>query len=108
MKILFYGDSITDMGRDREMSENAFALGLGLGTGYVNFVAAELMNESPKKYQFINRGVSGNRSVDLYARIKSDCWNYQPDVWSVLVGINDTLDGTAPEASTPTQDPVNP
>ena len=34
-------------------------------------------------------GISGNRSVDLYARVKADCWNLKPDVVSVLIGIND-------------------
>ena len=36
-----------------------------------------------------NTGISGDRSVDIYARIKRDCWNIQPDVISVLMGIND-------------------
>lgn len=89
MKILFYGDSITDMDRDRNASGDDFRRGMGLGHGYVNFVTAELLCENPDRYEFINRGISGNRIVDLYARIKADCWNYQPDVISVLIGIND-------------------
>lgn len=89
MKILFYGDSITDMDRDRNASGDDFRRGMGLGHGYVNFVAAELLGEYPDRYEFINRGISGNRIVDLYARIKADCWNHQPDVVSVLIGIND-------------------
>ena len=43
MKILFYGDSITDMGRSREMDGNAF----GYGVGYVNSVASTLKYENP-------------------------------------------------------------
>ena len=39
---------------------------------------------------FQNRGISGNRIVDLYARIKSDVINLKPDVISVLIGVNDT------------------
>ena len=89
MRILFYGDSITDMGRERNTADDDFRKGLGLGYGYVNFAAAELLQKDPDRYEFINRGISGNRIVDLYARIKADCWNYQPDVISVLVGIND-------------------
>ena len=89
MRILFFGDSITDMGRERDTDERAFKLGLGVGTGYVNLVTAELSYTEPNRYEFINRGIAGNRSVDLYARIKADCWNYQPDVVSILVGIND-------------------
>ena len=37
----------------------------------------------------MNRGISGNRIVDLYARLKEDVWNEQPDVLSILIGIND-------------------
>ena len=86
MKILFYGDSITDMGRSRERD-----YGTGFGVGYPNFIAGKLGYEDPEKYTFINRGIGGNRIVDLYARIKVDVWNHEPDVLSVLIGINDIL-----------------
>lgn len=85
MKILFYGDSITDMGRDRNRMGEAF----GYGVGYVNSVSSTLIYENPEKYEIINRGISGNRVVDLYARIKADVWNHAPDVISVLIGVND-------------------
>lgn len=84
MKILFYGDSVTDCGREREKEDLP-----GLGYGYVHDIALNLTWENPEKYKIINRGVSGNRIVDIYARIKADCWNYEPDVLSVLIGIND-------------------
>lgn len=87
MKILFYGDSITDMGRNKEdqSPSNIFSY----GSGYPMFVAGELYGRNPLDYQVINRGISGNRIVDLYARIKKDVWNLEPDVLSILVGIND-------------------
>lgn len=85
MKILFFGDSITDMGRNREED---FAWD-SYGAGYVKFVAEELLKEDSTKYEIYNRGNSGNRVVDLYARIKADCWNIEPDVLSILIGIND-------------------
>ena len=85
MKILFYGDSITDAMRDKEnLSAN-----LALGAGYVMQVAGRLYEKSPVDYEIINRGISGNRIVDLYARIKKDVWNIKPDLLSILVGIND-------------------
>lgn len=85
MKILFYGDSITDMGRDRENENPAFKMGVG----YPNFIAGELAYENPNGYEFVNRGISGNRIVDLYARVKADVWNHNPDVLSILIGVND-------------------
>ena len=44
---------------------------------------------APGKYSFLNRGVGGDRVVDLYARWKRDCLNWKPDILSILVGIND-------------------
>ena len=85
MKILIYGDSITDAGRNRNVD---FTLD-SYGHGYVKFLAGELLAENPTKYQIINRGISGNRIVDLYARIKKDVWNESPDVLSILIGVND-------------------
>lgn len=85
MKIVMYGDSITDAGRDRSADYNLSSY----GHGYVKFVAGELLFKDPTKYQIINRGISGNRIVDLYARVKADVWNEKPDVLSILIGIND-------------------
>lgn len=80
--ILFQGDSITDVGRSRENDDC-------LGEGYPNFVKGKLGYGYPEQYQFINRGNSGNRVVDLYARIKCDIINLKPDYMSILIGIND-------------------
>lgn len=80
--ILFQGDSITDAGRSREDNTN-------LGLGYPTLVKGELGFENPGEYQFLNRGISGNRVVDLYARIKADIINLKPDVMSILIGVND-------------------
>ena len=81
-RILFQGDSITDVGRSREDNEN-------VGRGYPHLVKAALNFAEPQKYDFINRGISGNRIVDLYARIKSDIINLAPDFMSILIGVND-------------------
>ena len=79
--ILFQGDSITDCGRNREND--------GLGLGYANFVTAALTAREPDRYICKNRGISGNRVVDLYARIKLDMINLKPDYMSILIGVND-------------------
>ncbi len=84
MKILFLGDSITDAHRDR----NDGCLGK-FGFGFVRQIAGELLYENPEEYEIIDRGISGDRVVDLYARIKKDVWNFQPDVISILVGVNE-------------------
>lgn len=85
MKILFYGDSITDACRNRETE---FGLG-SYGDGYVKYVVEGLLSDGYKSEDLINRGIGGNRIVDLYARVKVDCWNHNPDLISILIGVND-------------------
>lgn len=80
--ILFQGDSITDAGRSREDDSQT-------GIGYPTLVKAELGFEYPDQFVWYNRGISGNRVVDLYARIKADFINLKPDVMSILIGVND-------------------
>lgn len=81
--ILFQGDSITDAGRSRENPDD-------LGRGYPYFVAAMLRMKYPAlNLKFINRGISGNRTSDLMARWQEDCIDLQPDILSILIGIND-------------------
>lgn len=82
-RILFQGDSITDAGRYHEVFYS-------MGVGYANLVKASLSLDEPQQYEFINRGIGGNRVVDLYARIKSDFINLKPDYASILIGVNDT------------------
>ena len=85
MKILFQGDSITDAGRTASSNQD------NLGRGYPLFVAGMIgLRHSAKPFQFVNRGISGNRVVDLYQRWKVDCLNLDPDVISILIGVNDT------------------
>ena len=80
--ILFQGDSITDAGRARDNDR-------ATGSGYVRLTEAELCCTYPEEYTYINRGISGNRIVDVYARIKADIINLAPDYMSILIGIND-------------------
>ena len=80
--ILFQGDSITDVGRDKEKNSH-------MGHGYPAMVTAALNADVPYTYECLNRGISGNRVVDLYARIRRDMINLKPDYLSILIGIND-------------------
>lgn len=80
--ILFQGDSITDCGRNREEITS-------IGVGYAHMVKGHLGCEYPGKYEFVNKGISGNRIVDVYARIKADIINLKPDYMSLLIGVND-------------------
>ena len=80
--ILFQGDSITDCGRKREDITST-------GMGYMHMVKGQLGCECPNAYEFINMGISGDRIVDVYTRIKKDIINLKPDYMSILIGVND-------------------
>lgn len=83
--ILFQGDSITDMNRGRNSDPNHL-----YGHSYVFLLASRLGYEYPEKNLTIyNRGISANRTIDLYSRWKEDALNLKPDVISILIGIND-------------------
>lgn len=86
--ILFQGDSITDAGRNRGQTgpNNAQAL----GSGYPMLAAADLLNNFPKKdLKVFNRGVSGNKVFQLAERWDTDAFAVNPNVLSILVGVND-------------------
>ncbi|MBE6405176.1 MAG: lysophospholipase [Lentisphaerae bacterium] len=86
--LLFQGDSITDCGR---ITSGGAGYPKDLwGPGYAGNIATQLMGDQPGKWQIINRGISGNRIVDLYARWRIDALNFSPDIISILIGVNDT------------------
>ena len=82
--VLFQGDSITDAGRDY-LNPNH------LGYGYSLMASAWFQALYPEKQvRFINRGISGNRAIDLAERWQEDCLDLRPTWISLLIGINDT------------------
>ena len=85
MKIfLFQGDSITDANRDDESVDN-----FSLGCGYALLLASDIEKNRKGEIKFVNRGKSGDRITDVYARIKEDIINIKPDFMSILIGVND-------------------
>ena len=83
MKILFQGDSITDANRNRANIHD-------LGQGYAKYAAPLIEKAMPDtEFEFIDLGISGNRSDDILARAQTDIIDIDPDVVSILIGIND-------------------
>ena len=83
IKILFQGDSITDAGRDKRNYYH-------LGAGYPKFAAQLIKEKHPDiDFEIINLGISGNRTDQLFDRMYEDIILLQPDVVSILIGIND-------------------
>jgi lysophospholipase L1-like esterase len=91
LTILFQGDSITDAGRSRNEKHAGVANSAqGLGRGYASITADSLMvAAAPEAVQVFNRGVSGNKVFQLAARWEEDCLALEPDVLSILIGVND-------------------
>ena len=83
MKILFQGDSVTDAGRDRNNIHD-------LGGGYPKFAAAMLQDAYPSvDFEFVDLGIGGNRTENLVERLENDFIAIQPDIVSIMIGIND-------------------
>ncbi len=83
MKILFQGDSVTDAGRDRSTPSD-------MGDGYPRYASAMIQDSYPDtEFEFVNLGISGNRTEHLVARLESDFVELQPDIVSILIGVND-------------------
>jgi len=83
MRILFQGDSITDAGRDKRNYHQ-------MGNGYPKYASQAIAEAHPDiDFEFINLGISGNRTDQLFDRLYPDAISLQPDIISILIGIND-------------------
>ena len=81
--IVFQGDSITDAGRDKRNYHN-------MGLGYPKYAAEHITAANPDvQFEFINQGISGNRTSQIFDRLYADALAFEPDVISILIGIND-------------------
>jgi len=94
VRVLFMGDSVTDgnwggggakPSRERNQKDQNHIF----GHGFMFLCAAHYMAYEPGKYQFVNHGVSGYTLEDLSKWWGEDCIDVQPDVVSILIGIND-------------------
>lgn len=75
-KIVFFGDSITQMGVDPG--------------GYIDRIGKKLAADGlSDKYDLVGAGVGGNKVYDLYLRMDNDVLAKNPDVVVIWVGVND-------------------
>ena len=86
-RIVFAGDSVTDMGSNNPVGEGLFD---NLGKGYVRMIENLLVTCYPEvSLRITNSGISGNTSRDLLARFDRDVVSLHPDWVSICIGIND-------------------
>ena len=101
-KILFIGDSITDV---KFNSKNR-----------INFKVKDIYATQLKKVfkaysKNINveiRGIASNRTYHVYDRLTKDCIDLKPDVIIMLIGVNDAWENYVPEQYPPLLRPMEP
>ncbi len=99
--VLFIGDSITDADRNSPASAP-------FGFGYVDFLANFLLGKYPTyNLNIINTGISGNTIRDLKSRWQKDCLDHNPDILSILIGVNDVWRQFAAEDELPYAVPLD-
>ena len=89
-RIVFIGDSVTDMGRSRNGDAPSEGLFEPLGKGYPHVVSG-LLNAvySERLIRITNVGNSGNTVCDLKQRWQRDVLDLKPDWLCIMIGIND-------------------
>jgi len=81
-KIIFFGDSITQMGVNKG--------------GYIDRIQT-MVNDlgQQNKYELTGAGIGGNKVYDLYLRLEEDVLNKKPSVVVIWVGVNDVWHKTS-------------
>lgn len=87
IKILFFGDSITQAGVGK--------------TGYITKMAEMISSKGLSgKYELIGAGIGGNKIYDLYLRHEEDVIAKKPNVVVIYIGINDVWHKTSSRTGT--------
>lgn len=75
-KVIFFGDSITQMGVNPG--------------GYIKIIDSICRREGlADRYEFIGKGIGGNKVYDLYLRLERDVLAHNPDIVVIYIGVND-------------------
>lgn len=75
IKVVFFGDSITQMG--------------ALPNGFIRIDDSLLNANGSANYDLIGAGISGNKVYDLYLRLEDDVISKSPDIVVIWIGVND-------------------
>ena len=101
-KILFIGDSITDVKFNRRKrftikGKNVYALQL-----------KKRFKKYSKNIKVEIKGIASNRTYHVYDRLTSDCISLKPNVVIMLIGVNDAWENYVPEKYPPLLRPMEP
>lgn len=82
MRIVFFGDSITQMGVN--------------DGGYIRQMQNTLQQRGlTDQYELMGAGISGNKVYDLYLRLEDDVLAKNPDAVVIWIGVNDVWHKTS-------------
>jgi lysophospholipase L1-like esterase len=88
-KVIFFGDSLTQFGLDRD--------------GYITVMKSMLKQQGITDYNLVGAGVSGNKISDLHARVINDVIMQSPHIVVIWIGVNDVwhkyVHGTGTDAT---------
>ncbi len=101
-KILFFGDSITDVKFNKKMNKNI------KGKDIYPIQLKKIFKKYSKNIQVEIKGIASNRTYHLYDRLTKDCINLKPDVIVMLIGVNDAWENYVPEQYPPLLRPMEP
>ncbi len=101
-KVLFLGDSITDVKFNFRMmnkikGRNIYALQL-----------KKRFKAFSKDIKIDIKGIASNRTYHVYDRLTRDCISLKPDVIVMLIGVNDAWENYVPEQYPPLVRPMEP
>lgn len=75
-KVIFFGDSITQAGVNPG--------------GYIQLIDSLCRKEGQSAgYEWVGKGIGGNKVYDLYLRLEKDVLDHKPDIVVIYVGVND-------------------
>jgi lysophospholipase L1-like esterase len=74
-KVIFFGDSLTEFGLDRD--------------GYITVMKRMLKQQGITDYDLFGAGISGNKIDDLHARLIKDVITQSPRIVVIWIGVND-------------------
>lgn len=75
IKIVFFGDSITEAGAKPN--------------GFIRIDDSLLNSPDTGRFELIGAGIGGNKVYDLYLRIEDDVISLSPDIVVIWIGVND-------------------
>lgn len=101
-RILFIGDSITDIKFNRRFYYKIH------GARVYALQAAKTLKKKHRNLKFFFKGIASNRTYHLYDRFTKDCIDLKPDVIVMLIGVNDAWEHYVPEQYPPLLRPMEP